>query len=588
MSDSSFDVDEILKEVRKRREENEARIKAQGAPAKKQSENSAAKPQAENIKSGSAPANAPENVKETTSARNTQTEHLDKQESKSEKAEVSAKTKKDENSQQSDNINKQKENNSPERESAKNVSAPAGADSDKSSAKIAAPVKENGADEKERNKAEMKSENTEFQNPAENANKMHYDVDENGNVNIMNYASIPQDNAKNGKKAKKKPSRTAKILKTIIIILLVLIIAGGAAIGGLYFYLNGRLNDATDTPEKTEAIDEWTGMSVLEEDFTPIYEDEYASSYRDMLKQWYYNGSPAYSTHVLNVLLIGEDTRDENITDEETRADSAIIASVNIDTQQITLTSILRDSYCYYEVTEGDEDSGRFGKINESMYYGGVDCYIRAVENNFKINIDNYVIVNFDSFSSIIDTLGGITVEMTEEEIDEINNHQSRYGNVTIDAAPGLVELDGEQALAYCRIRKIDSDNARADRQKTVLLKIFEKMSGSSTVKSIEVVNSLLPYVKMGFAKSEVLDIGSYAIRHGWMNYTTNTQTVPENSTDENGEVITTCRGGTFYGVWCWKVDMPLTAQLVQQSIYGKTNINLAENRPDFDDLPLY
>ena len=62
---------------------------------------------------------------------------------------------------------------------------------------------------------------------------------------------------------------------------------------------------------------------------------------------------------------------------------------------------------------------------------------------------------------------------------------------------------------------------------------------------------------------------------------------MPENATDENGEVITTCRGGTFYGAWCWKVDYPLTAQMLQQSIYGKTNITLAEDRPDFDELPL-
>lgn len=177
---------------------------------------------------------------------------------------------------------------------------------------------------------------------------------------------------------------------------------------------------------------------------------------------------------------------------------------------------------------------------------------------------------------------------MTKAEINEINNHPSRYGNVTIDAEPGLVDLNGEQALAYCRIRYIDSDNARADRQKTVLLKIFEKMSGASTVKSIEVVNNLLPYVKMGFQKSEVIDIGTYAIRHGWLSYQINTQTVPENTTDENGNAITTCQGGTFYNMWCWKVDFPLTAQMLQQSIYGKTSITLAEDRPSFNKLPLY
>ena len=64
------------------------------------------------------------------------------------------------------------------------------------------------------------------------------------------------------------------------------------------------------------------------------------------------------------------------------------------------------------------------------------------------MNIDNYVIVNFNSFEKIIDKLGGVTVELTKAEINEVNNHQKIYGHVTIDAEPGLVDLDGAQALA--------------------------------------------------------------------------------------------------------------------------------------------
>lgn len=570
MSDSSFDVDEILKEVRKRREENEERIKAQGTQKSAEKLNNAAK-NAENI-SKNKPAAETAQTNKTAAENNENAKKPQVKENKQENQQIR---------QTAQNAKQNSEEKQPE------------------PVKVNAQVipqkpQETLGNEKQNTQVPLepasfsKKPAEEMQNSAKTANKTHYDTDENGNVNIMNYAEVPQTDNKKGKKAKKpkkKGSKAKKIIFSIIAIILVIVIAAGV---GSYLYLNKTLDNATDTPEKTETIDEWTGMNVLQEDFSPIYEDETALSYRDMIKKWYYNGDPVSSTHVLNVLLIGEDTRDENITDEDTRADSAIIASVNIDTQQITLTSVLRDAYCYYEVVDGDEDSGRYSKINEAMYYGGIDCYIRAIEKNYKINIDNYAIVNFDSFESIIDTLGGITVEMTRAEIKEINNHPSRYGNVTIDAEPGLVDLNGEQALAYCRIRYIDSDNARADRQKTVLLKIFEKMSGASTVKAIEVVNNLLPYVKMGFQKSEVIDIGTYAIRHGWLGYQTNTQTVPENTTDENGEAITTCQGGTYYNMWCWKVDFPLTAQLLQQSIYGKTSITLAEDRPNFNKLPLY
>lgn len=568
MSDSSFDVDEILKEVRKRREENEERVKAQGAQNGVHTQNNSKVSAVEKVQSRPSVDKVQNTVKE-----NKQAQPPKKSET------VQVQQKKEQVPVQKTELKQEK--------TVKETEKPARHEEKPQNVVRREPVK---AQMPQPVAPQQKEPVIQKQDSAEYAQKVHYDTDENGNVNIMNYAEFPQTDTKKSRKSKKgknkkKSSKIKKIVISVIAIILVIVIGAGV---GTYLYLNKSLNNATDTPEQTQTIDEWNGMDVLKESFTPIYEDETASSYRNMLKKWYYNGTPASSTHVINVLLIGEDTRDDNITDVDTRADSAIIASVNIDTQQITLTSVLRDSYCYYEVTEGDEESGKYSKINEALYYGGIDCYIRAIENNFKINIDNYVIVNFDSFKSIIDTLGGITVEMTKAEINEINNHPSRYGNVTIDAEPGLVDLNGEQALAYCRIRYIDSDNARADRQKTVLLKIFEKMSGASTVKSIEVVNNLLPYVKMGFQKSEVIDIGTYAIRHGWLSYQINTQTVPENTTDENGNAITTCQGGTFYNMWCWKVDFPLTAQMLQQSIYGKTSITLAEDRPSFNKLPLY
>ncbi len=378
--------------------------------------------------------------------------------------------------------------------------------------------------------------------------------------------------------ANKKRGKAGKILRGIIIILLVLILA---TVVGAYFYLDHMLSNVSEN-QQSSAVEEWKGMDELVESFNPIIENEKSEigSYKDMVKKWYYNGTPASSTHVLNVLLIGEDTRDDEIAEEDTRADSAIIVSVNIDTQEITLTSILRDSYCYYEVTEGDEKSGKFDKINAAMSDGGIDCYIRAVEHLFKINIDNYAIVNFTSFEKIIDSLGGVDVELTAAEIKEINNHPDRYGGVVIDGDAGMLHLDGSQALAYCRIRKIDSDVVRGDRQKTVLLQLFEKAKTASTLKSAEVVNDLLPYVKTGFTKSEIIGISKYALKNGWLEYSTQTHTLPQNETTEDGKVITTCKGGTFFGAWVWKVDYPLASQVLQQKIYGKTSITLAEKGP--------
>lgn len=391
---------------------------------------------------------------------------------------------------------------------------------------------------------------------------------------------------KNEEKKKKKKKKTATIIITVVIILIAALVAGGVF---AYSYFNKLLDDTTDKETPSLAsTEEWHGMDKLEENFNPIYEDSSAniSTYKSMVKKWYKNGTPASSTHVLNILLIGEDTREDEISEEDTRADSAIIASVNIDTGKIILTSILRDAYCYWETTEGDESTGQYGKINGAMSTGGIDCYIRTVENMYKVDIDNYVVVNFSSFQSIVDTLGGVDIEMTQKEINEINNHPKRYNYVSIEGEAGMHHLRGDEAVAYCRIRKIDSDNARADRQKTVLMQLFNKMKTASTVKIVEVATEILPYVKTGISKNEIISIAKYALKHGWTQYAVETYTIPNDAeTDAEGNTIKGCVGGTYYGAWVWKVDYPLYSQMTQNRIYGKTNVVLAEKRPKFDKL---
>jgi LCP family protein required for cell wall assembly len=382
------------------------------------------------------------------------------------------------------------------------------------------------------------------------------------------------------KKEKKKMSKGKKATISILIILLILIIGAGVF---AYFWVNNALDTIKNNSESTVATTEsqWSGMNELVEVFDPINETEATqlSSLQDMIKTWYYNGSPVSSSHVLNVMLIGEDTRGEEILDEDTRADAAILVSINIDTKQITLTSILRDTYTYWETTKGDESTGQFGKINGAMSTGDINAYINCVENMYKINVDNYVIVNFDSFESIIDSLGGVTLELTSAEINEINNHQKRYGNVTIektfDGNSGKIKLTGKQALAYCRIRKLDSDNARADRQKTCLVEIFDEAKDSSSVKLLKVINSLVPYVKTGFSTSDIVQIAKYAFSQGWLDFDVQMTTVPESRIEESGA------GGIYYGAWCWKSDFPQDAYNLQMKIYGKSNITLARIRVD-------
>lgn len=435
------------------------------------------------------------------------------------------------------------------------------------------PVDENAnADTEKTDEAETEAAEKEQEPAEENEGSM---------VNLLELSEKeeqpPEDE---DKKDEKKSKKSRKTLKAIIAALVVLIVA---AIIFAVLYANNALKNITNTDPEQSIVTEsqWTGMDKLVENFEPIQETEATqlASLQDMIQTWYYNGVPCSSSHVLNVLLIGEDTRGDEILDDETRADAAIIASVNIDTKKITLTSILRDTYSYWETEKGDEQTAQFGKINGAMSTGDINSYINCVESLYKIDIDNYVIVNFDSFESIIDTLGGVTLELTDAEINEINNHKKRYGDVkiekTYEGTHGKVKLNGKQALAYCRIRKLDSDNKRADRQKTCLIEVFNQVQDASTVKMLKVVNTLIPYVKTGFSKNEIIKIAKYAFSQGWLSYDTQMNTIPAARINEKGA------GGIYYGAWCWKSDFPQDAYNLQMLLYGKSNITLAQTRVD-------
>lgn len=409
----------------------------------------------------------------------------------------------------------------------------------------------------------------------------------NGMVDLFSLAggevTLPQKAEEPKKEEKVKFSKTkkGKAIISIIVVLLVMIVAAGVF---AIFYANNMLNKVTDDNKggtDYEMSTYYNGMDFLKENFPTIEEasagDVY--SYKEYLKQWYQNGDPVSTTHVLNILLIGEDTRDEKITDTS-RADSAIIASINVDTKEIHLTSVLRDLYVYFEV----DGKGQYGKINAAASMGGMKCYINTIERYYKIAINNYAVVNFNSFPKIIDALGGVPIKITSAEINEINNHPRVYGNVTIkqtfDGTEGTMKLNGKQALAYCRIRHIDSDGARANRQKTVLNAILNKVKKSGTVDTVKTVNQLAGYVYTGYNKKELISIGNTALRDGWLDYEMKTKNVP---------AVENCKGGSRFsaapGNWIWLADIPKDAYELQMEIYGKSIIKLSENRPAYIEM---
>lgn len=176
-------------------------------------------------------------------------------------------------------------------------------------------------------------------------------------------------------------------------------------------------------------------------------------------------------SHVRNVLLIGCD----NANGGTSRSDSIMICSVNKQTGRMTVVSILRDTHL-------DVPGHQESKVNAAYAWGGANLLVQTIEQNFGIKIDDYATVDFEMFTALVDGLGGIEVDVTEDEADYINNRH-RYGKEqkpeTVPSGEN-VHLTGYQALWYSRIRKLDSDFNRTERQRKVIKAIVEKAKGQA------------------------------------------------------------------------------------------------------------
>ena len=194
---------------------------------------------------------------------------------------------------------------------------------------------------------------------------------------------------------------------------------------------------------------------------------------------------------ITNILLIGTDARS---LDEPARSDSIMILTIDNNIKKIKLTSIMRDTFV-------DIPGHGENKINAALSIGGVPLLIDTINQNFSMNLDKYLMVNFWGFESIIDILGGIEVDIKDYEIDQLNKyigeqHDAKEKSPKI-VHPGVQLLDGQQALSYARIRKTgNGDYERTDRQRRVLSIIAEKFKDVSPLKYPSFMTEMLPHIK--------------------------------------------------------------------------------------------
>lgn len=282
---------------------------------------------------------------------------------------------------------------------------------------------------------------------------------------------------------KEKSKKTTKRVIITILLILLLFIAAVFAFAwnklGLLQYDDGTVDDADvaveDVSEENILSEEdLEGLVIL--DGEPVIPD--MDIYDDK--------------NVVNILLIGTDERTKQFN-TNARSDSMILISINKDKDTVKLVSLERGMGV--PVLSGQYE-GQYDWLTHIFRYGGADLLMETVETCFRVKVDKYVRVNFNTLTQIVDSIGGVEIALTAEEASYMSSYY--------DVKTGTNLFNGNEALFYSRIRKIDSDWGRVVRQRNVIQSAFMAAKGMSLVEINTAVNEILPLIQTNLTKAEI------------------------------------------------------------------------------------
>ncbi len=190
-------------------------------------------------------------------------------------------------------------------------------------------------------------------------------------------------------------------------------------------------------------------------------------------------------------VIFGGDSRSGSLG-KESHSDSIMLVHVNHDAGTVKVASVYRDCMVYIE------DKG-YQKITHAHYIGGPELALSTINNNFDMNIENYVTVNFANMEKLVDLIGGVEIELSERELGVVKPEESQK------TADGKYLLNGTQALAFSRIRKLDNDYKRTERQREVLFEIFSTAKTMGYGKKLELVEEMLDEINTSYDQDEIL-----------------------------------------------------------------------------------
>ena len=209
--------------------------------------------------------------------------------------------------------------------------------------------------------------------------------------------------------------------------------------------------------------------------------------------------------------LVGLDNRSNKL--KSGNSDTMIIASINNDTKKVKLVSVYRDTYL--RIGEDSEGNGQYSKANAAYAKGGAEQFLNMLNTNLDLNVTDFVSVDFQAVAEAVELLGGIDVELKEEEVVHLNNYCVETSKVTgMDYTPlekkeGTHHLNGVQTVAYARIRyTAGNDFRRAARQRGVIYKIVEKAKKSDIATLSKILDKVFPNIYTSFTKAEILQMG--------------------------------------------------------------------------------
>ena len=308
----------------------------------------------------------------------------------------------------------------------------------------------------------------------------------------------------NKKKKRKKKNSALKIFFVCILIVAILALAGFAAVYIYYQNVYKKSNYVEDS--EVQILYDLLAKISGEEGETLDADSE--NAFRGAL-----SGADglnmASSSDVYNLLVIGSDVRDGSWYGN---SDVMILLSVNEKAKKVVMTSFMRDLYA-------DIPGVGIRKLNSAYAIGGGPLLVSTIESNYRVDINNYAAVDFYSTAKIIDLLGGIDIELSAAEVEQVNIHLNEVCRIeNLNPADyylsgsGYLHLNGRQCVAFCRIRNVERkgehyDYARTLRQREVINITFEKAKGASYATMISLVNEIMPLVTHNIEQSTLTSL---------------------------------------------------------------------------------